>query len=511
MPEEIKRPYFRSEAERLRYYSGFLENAAAEAAQNGESWIKLLSGMARFYKYPFHDQLMILAQRPDATACAEYDVWNNQVGRYVKKGSKGIALLDVGEDETRIRYVFDISDTGTRRNSRPVNLWQMREEYLPAVKEMLEGAYAVPAEMGLEAQIDEIARESANSIWFEQGERIADILAVFLPAEYDTDRIERLFKGLTANSAACCLLSRCSIKPRQFFSPEDFRSLSLVNDYRFIMTIGSAVSDITETVFRSVERAIRGCEQNRQTERSTDHERNDLHDEWRLPVPEPDREADREEAAGQVRQDAPSVSEAASADLLRASDYDREPVSAPSGDRRDGEPQAGADDERPSEAEPRPGQGEGSDGVGPAYEHAEGASGGSDLRGADLQVEAQAEEIAETAEDFAAFFPELPSESAQISFLDALTPISFDTAGRNEPRPAFSVSMPQETIDHILRMTGNMDNGRLEIATEFSKGKDIEALADYLQESFHGGNGVLTPQGRYSAWYTIGLSKEEKP
>ena len=114
-------------------YAQMADQVARQLTGSWQEWAGFLTTAARLYKYPFHEQLMIDAQRPDATACAEYDLWNNRMGRYVRRGSKGIALVDDSGDRPRLRYVFDISDTGTREHSRTPWLWTMNEEHTAPV------------------------------------------------------------------------------------------------------------------------------------------------------------------------------------------------------------------------------------------------------------------------------------------------------------------------------------------------------------------------------------------
>lgn len=129
-------------ASKLQEYRRMSEEAQRQLTGSLERWQSFLATASRLYKYPYHEQVMIHAQRPDATACAEFDVWNNTMRRYVRRGSKGIALIDTSGDRERLRYVFDVSDTGTRPNSRSLNLWELREEHIPAVSSMLEKTMA---------------------------------------------------------------------------------------------------------------------------------------------------------------------------------------------------------------------------------------------------------------------------------------------------------------------------------------------------------------------------------
>ena len=130
-------------ASKLQEYRRMSEEAQRQLTGSLERWQSFLATASRLYKYPYHEQVMIHAQRPDATACAEFDVWNNTMRRYVRRGSKGIALIDPSGDRERLRYVFDVSDTGTRPNSRSLNLWELREEHIPAVSSMLEKNYSI--------------------------------------------------------------------------------------------------------------------------------------------------------------------------------------------------------------------------------------------------------------------------------------------------------------------------------------------------------------------------------
>ena len=137
-------------------YAQMAEKVATQLTGSWQEWAGFLTTAARLYKYPFHEQLMIYAQRPDATACAEYDLWNEKMGRYVRRGSKGIALVDDSGDRPRLRYVFDISDTGTREHSRTPWLWQLEERHLDSVQAMLERTYDVSGD-DLAGQLTEVA------------------------------------------------------------------------------------------------------------------------------------------------------------------------------------------------------------------------------------------------------------------------------------------------------------------------------------------------------------------
>ena len=160
------------------YYMQMAQEAAAQITGSKEQWTAFLTTSARLYKYPFAEQLMIYKQRPEATACAEYDLWNDRMNRYVKRGSKGIALLDMRGEQPKLRYVFDVADTGERKNSRPVQLWKMNAEHEQPIIRALDAAFDVPVGAGsLENHIMEAAERLARDYWEENRRQISDIVA----------------------------------------------------------------------------------------------------------------------------------------------------------------------------------------------------------------------------------------------------------------------------------------------------------------------------------------------
>ena len=180
-------------------YAQMAEKVAVQLTGSWQEWAGFLTNAARLYKYPFHEQLMIYAQRPDATACAEYDLWNNRMGRYVRRGSKGIALVDDSGDRPRLRYVFDISDTGTREHSRTPWLWTMNEEHTAPVMAMLEGNYGVGGEE-LPQQLADVAAGLAEEYWTDHRQDILYIVDGSFLEEYDEYNIEVQFKSAAAVS-----------------------------------------------------------------------------------------------------------------------------------------------------------------------------------------------------------------------------------------------------------------------------------------------------------------------
>ena len=325
-------------------YAQMAEKVAVQLTGSWQEWAGFLTTAARLYKYPFHEQLMIYAPRPDATACAEYDLWNDRMGRYVRRGSKGIALVDDSGDRPRLRYVFDISDTGTREHSRTPWLWQLEERHIGPLSAMLERNYDVSSN-DLAQQLADVAAKLAEEYWDEHRQDILYIVDGSFLEEYDEYNIEVQFKSAATVSITYALMSRCGLEPEQYFGHEDFMPIFDFNTPAAIGALGTAVSQVNQQVLRQIGVTIQNYEREQLAERSVTHgEQPDLHEERRLPDsrPEPDRAA--AEAPGQVRQDAQSVPEGASAHPVQPAADEREAVPAPSGDRRDREQPSGADD-----------------------------------------------------------------------------------------------------------------------------------------------------------------------
>ena len=325
-------------------YAQMADQVARQLTGSWQEWAGFLTTAARLYKYPFHEQMMIYAQRPDATACAEYDLWNNRMGRYVRRGSKGIALVDDSGDRPRLRYVFDISDTGTREHSRTPWLWTLNEEHTAPVMAMLERNYDVSGS-DLAQQLADVSAKLAEEYWADHRRDILPIVDGSFLEEYDEYNIEVQFKSAATVSITYALMSRCGLEPEQYFSHEDFMPIFDFNTPAVIGALGTAVSQANQQVLRQIGVTIQNYERAKSAERSATHgEQPDLHSERGLPDPRPAPERAADEAPGQVRQDAQSVPEAAPAHPVQPAADDREAVPAPSGDRRDGEPAVGADD-----------------------------------------------------------------------------------------------------------------------------------------------------------------------
>lgn len=372
---------------KLLYFSALAEHSAEQLTKSREQWTAFLTTVARLYKYPYYDQLLIHAQRPQATACAEYDFWRNRMNRYVKRGSHGIGLIDVSGMKPRLHYVFDVADTGERADSRPVQLWKMEEEHRKPIEAALEYRFGTDAELGLAQQISMITDRLALDYWSNCGKQVLDIIADSYLEGYDERKIENEFRMTASFSASYALYSRCMDHPDDYIDKEDFREIFDFNTAGTVNALGTAVSEISAEVFREIEIAVRNYEKSRQEERSSRHdERTDIHETGRVLSSESDIGRDGRAASGQIRDDAQEISAGEQADSLQRPDPEREVVRPSAGDRRDSKPENGADDERTVGEESGSRQEDASDGMGAAYERPESAGGGSDPKRAYQQL-----------------------------------------------------------------------------------------------------------------------------
>ena len=366
--------------------------ALAQRTANGltrywESWTDYLTTASRLYKYSFADQLMIYAQRPDATACADFDIWNNRMNRYVRRGAKGIALLDESSGFPRLHYVFDVSDTGVRRNSRDPEVWQFNDDLKQPVSEMLSKTYGIGGER-VSQQLADVAGKLVADYWDNNGGDIRAIVDGSLLMDYDEAGVEMQFKSAAAISVTYTLLERCGFEPAGWFDKDDFQAIHDFSTPDAVFALGAAVSDMSREVLRNIERTVKTTIRRRNAERSQyeyEQQERDLLDRRGLPAPEPDPEP-APEAAGQVRQAAPDLPEGAAPGAVPHDADEREPVPAPDGGGADGREPDAADHGAASEAEPGTGQGAEPDGVGAAHEQPESAGRGAGADGADLQL-----------------------------------------------------------------------------------------------------------------------------
>ena len=440
--------------------------ALAQRTANGltrywESWTDYLTTASRLYKYSFADQLMIYAQRPDATACADFDIWNNRMNRYVRRGAKGIALLDESSGFPRLHYVFDVSDTGVRRNSRDPEVWQFNDDLKQPVSEMLSKTYGIGGER-VSQQLADVAGKLVADYWDNNGGDIRAIVDGSLLMDYDEAGVEMQFKSAAAISVTYTLLERCGFEPAGWFDKDDFQAIYNFSTPDAVYTLGAAVSDMSREVLRNIERTVKTTIRRRNAERSQyeyEQQERDLLDHRGLPAPEPDSEP-APEAAGQVRQAAPDVPDEPSPGTVQHDAPEREPVPAPDGGGADGREPDAADHAGTAEAEPGSEQGAASDGVGAAHEQSESTGRGTGAERTDLQL--------------SFFDAHIPTEAKQIE--------SIDQAESEKSPSAFVLS--QAEIENALRRGSNVEGSKLRIWKIYQLQPDRKLRAKALAKEY---------------------------
>ena len=459
-----------------RFYSGMARETISKITANKDNWTAFLTTMARNYDFTYPEQVMIYAQRPNATFCKPYEDWNDEkYRRYVKRGSTGIALFVTNRDKPYLRYVFDVADTGVRRSSPELKPWEVTADNRAYVMDAMERTFGVKADGLLEAQLEDIAQSLVSEYWADNRKQFLDIVANSFLEEYDELNIEVAFKTAVANSVSYAMYSRLVENPDNYFEHEDFQKVFDFNSRQTVNALGTAVSSISSRMFMEIEKAIGEYEQNRTAERSEYDERNDIQTDGRLSDPQHGTGEPERQSSGQVWQDAQSISGAEQSDAPERHDSDGEPVPASVGDRGRSEVQSGTADGAVSGEEPGTGQRDQSDGVGAAHEQPESTGRGSRDDGAYQQL---------TLNLFL-------SENEQISFID-----------QAESFKPSAFSFAQEEIDHFLLLGSNTDEARKIVALEYMKQKSVEEIAQTLKEVYHGGFGIKEDSGNISAWYS---------
>ena len=439
--------------------------ALAQRTANGltrywESWTDYLTTASRLYKYSFADQLMIYAQRPDATACADYDVWNSRMNRYVRRGAKGIALLDESSGFPRLHYVFDVSDTGVRRNSRDPEVWQYNDDLKQPVSEMLAATYGISGER-VSQQLADVAGKLVADYWDNNGGDIRAIVDGSLLMDYDDAGVEMQFKSAAAISVTYTLLERCGFEPEGYFDKDDFQAIHTFSTPDAVYALGAATSDISREVLRKIERTVKTTTRRRNVERMEEYEQqSELHEDRGLPAPEPDPQP-AEDPAGQVRQDAPELSEAAAPGTVQHDAPEREPVPAPDGSGADGGKPDAADHGAVAETEPGTGQSAESTDVGAAHEQPENAGRGTGADGADLQL--------------SFLDANIPTEAQQIEKIDQ---------AESEKTPSAFVLSQAEIENELRRHGSGFAGGKQRIMALYQTQPDRKLRAKALAKEY---------------------------
>ena len=473
-------------ANKAQAFAQLAENTAKQITASITEWTGFLTTVGRLYKYPYYEQLMIYAQRPDATACAEYDLWNNKMNRYVRRGSKGIALIDPTGDTPKIRYVFDVSDTGARENSRLLYLWNMQEYHKEPILEMLKDKFDAE-DNNLSDAFYNIARNMSKEYYDNHKMDIRYLIENSFLEGHDEDNIQKAFEDAATVSTAYTLMKRCGLDTEEYFTHEDFLSIFDLNTADTVALLGTAVSEQSEQILREIAIAIIKIER----ERSDAHERNHLQKERGLSDTQHhiDRadEQPRTESIGQIRQNEETISSGTQETIIPFPTPIGETVSSPVRNRPSSQQEDGADYEGFAENSSTTRQDETSDGLGGLHEQPESTGRGNDTDGTYIQLSL------------------FPTEQEQIQRITENLKV-------NKPLSYSVFSMSQEMIDRILRMGSNRNNSLLRIVSFYQKDKSIEEKADFLQKEYQGGKGLYIDGQKISIWFHtdgIHISKGE--
>ena len=485
-------------ASKLQTITEFSQKKTLELASVRGNWQRYLKTAARIYKYLFRDQLLIYVQRPDATACATIEFWNSRMDRWVNRGSRGIALLDDSGHKTRLKYVFDVSDThpGRHRPQEP-QLWRMEPAHEEAVLESISNSFEVEREpdVSFVEQICSMSQVIAEDNLPDYLEELRNTREDSFLEDLDDLNLSVRLKTLLANSLAYTVLTRCGYDADHYFDETDFEFIHDFSTYETVSVLGNASNSISKMVLLEIGRTIQQQErtakfakqQNPVYDGSTReqprtarkeieyHDRGtDLHPDRGVSVSRPDSAGGGGGPDGQVRDAAQDVPEGAQADAVRPAAAGGQAGRAPDGHRPAGHRDGGASDEGAGAAEPggRGDEGHQSDGVGTGHEQLQGVGGGSGTPAADLQLIPPAEQLHTP-----------PTEAENV------LPTS----------SAFFVG--QQAVDQFLRYGGNTDQLRMRVIHLFQMDIPLPLMTTRLQALYHGGNGITTEHGPMAAWY----------
>lgn len=505
------------------------QRTGAAVSRNPQAWQNFLSSACRNYKCRFDEQLLIFAQRPDATAVTTLETWNRQFKRWVNKDSRGIAVFDTKGRRNTLKYYFDISDTHEGYyNSRPVPIWQMNERYEQVVIERLSDRFGDLESNDLGEALMQTAKNAVEDNLPDYLAQLKECTKDSFLEELDDFNVEVIYKRFAVNSVAFMLMSRCGLDTGVYFETEDFSDIVNFNTPDTLNAIGIATSDISEMALREISQTIRNVQiveknQNRtfaqpapyqydkgrkQPERSNDNERNHLYETGGLPYSRPNITDRARNSAWQIRYDAQGLSGAAQAgDLPQSADIGQaERTSLP--DRTDRTPEVGASDEAALKGAGRDGgtERESTDAVGRTDEQYPQPSGGSHLERTDLQLTSQESEPQAKDDWQTEGVPAVQLEESEpqgsIANEDEVRAnlptveeqIAQMVEAEDEKSSAFSVS--HEDIDSVLVSGSGFQDGKYRIYRQFWKNEDSKKNIEFLRSEYGTGGGThIYPDG----------------
>ena len=489
-----------------------------------KDWMNYLDVAARLYRYSFKDTLLIHAQRPDATACAELEVWNKKMNRWVNRGAKGIALLDDASPRAKLRYVFDIADTHLVQGGRTPILWRIDDsEHQQMILDHLADTYALTQTDSMNAALMELAQQlTAENLEEAMDGLEYEVADTFLEG-LDEDNLRVRFRELMTNSIFYTLSRRCEQEPLEVLEDEDFIRIVDFNQLPVLTFLGNAVSEQCEAVLRDIGREMQKIYRKEVTEHlaktadslyntSTDFsalkretETNiteggkpygtDLSPQGGLPVSEPDRTG-RADEHWEVRDVAQDLSEGKQEELVSEYADERQAESASGADRRAGGEPDGRTDREPEREVSGSEQGNRTDGMGGTSEQSDRDGGRDRAEGIGVQLTADTTEqdLSEAEEEIASAFslPSLPTVEQQIRAIEAPMQAQY----------ADEITIPAEVVDEILRTGSNRSKSQLRLIYNFMTEQTPEEYTAFVKKEYgEGGKGFEIGGTKYAVWF----------
>ena len=489
-----------------------------------KDWMNYLDVAARLYRYSFKDTLLIHAQRPDATACAELEVWNKKMNRWVNRGAKGIALLDDASPRAKLRYVFDIADTHLVQGGRTPILWRIDDsEHQQMILDHLADTYALTQTDSMNAALMELAQQlTAENLEEAMDGLEYEVADTFLEG-LDEDNLRVRFRELMTNSIFYTLSRRCEQEPLEVLEDEDFIRIVDFNQLPVLTFLGNAVSEQCEAVLRDIGREMQKIYRKEVTEHlaktadslyntstgfsalKRETETNiteggkpygtDLSPQGGLPVSEPDRTG-RADEHWEVRDAAQDLSEGKQEELVSEYADERQAESASGADRRAGGEPDGRTDREPEREVSGSEQGNRTDGMGDTSEQSDRDGGRDRAEGIGVQLTADTTEqdLSEAEEEIASAFslPSLPTVEQQIRAIEAPMQAQY----------ADEITIPAEVVDEILRTGSNRGKSQLRLIYNFMTEQTPEEYTAFVKKEYgEGGKGFEIGGTKYAVWF----------
>ena len=517
---------------KLQDVRNLIQEHAVSVSSSPGDWMDYMDTASRLYRYSFSDQLLIHAQRPDATACASLELWNEKMLRWVNRGARGIALFDETWQNTKLRYVFDISDTHMVAGGRSPYLWQMQEHQREEILTHLEEVYGLEEKdtATLQDALMAVAREMVSDNLEEYLDGLEYAVENTYLEDLDEVTIRSDFRQLVTDSVYYMLSRRCGIEPMELLEEEDFMHITDYNHLSALTFLGNAVSQLSESILIDIGRIVHKIsleearkeveiskernynnfttlmretknrdaetkkEENIENEGGTDYG-TDISSQGRLPVSESDRRRGRSDDR-EIRDAAEDISEGTQEQPLSEPVPDRE-AEQPSGtDRESSTGENGQPDGEITGEESGTGQGSRSDGMDSTHERTDGNSGREHLDGIGIQLVEDTREdgLSKAEEEIASALslPEYPTANEQRRQIEERAAALY----------AGEIPIPEEVVDEILRTGGNRKASQLRIIYNFMSEQTPEEYTEFVKREYRkGGKGFQIDGNEYSVWF----------